>query len=52
MADKLGITAAKIIHPVRIVLTGFAVSPGLFEMMEVLGKEVCLRRIDNGVEKI
>jgi len=52
MADKLGITAAKLIHPVRIVLTGFAVSPGLFEMMEVLGKEVCLRRIDNGLEKI
>lgn len=49
IADKIGIQAAKIIHPVRIVLTGFAVSPGLFEMMEVLGKETCLRRLDKGL---
>jgi glutamyl-tRNA synthetase len=52
IADKIGIPAAKIIHPVRIVLTGFAVSPGLFEMMEVLGKETCLRRLDKGITEI
>ena len=52
IADKIGVPAAKIIHPVRIVLTGFAVSPGLFEMMEVLGKETCLRRLDKGLTEI
>ncbi len=52
LAAELGIPAAKLIHPTRIVLTGFAVSPGLFEMMEVLGKEVVLRRIQAGIEKI
>lgn len=52
LAEKIGIPAANIIHPVRIVLTGFAVSPGLFEMMEVLGKETCLRRIDRGLADI
>jgi len=52
LAVKLGIPAAKIIHPVRIVLTGFAVSPSLFEMIEVLGKEVCLRRIEHGIASI
>ena len=52
LAAQLGVPAAKLIHPERIVLTGFAVSPGLFEMMEVLGKETVLRRMENGLEKI
>ncbi len=52
LAGELSVAAAKIIHPVRIVLTGFAVSPGLFEMMEVLGKNVCLQRINRGIETI
>jgi glutamyl-tRNA synthetase len=52
LAAELGVPAAKLIHPTRIVLTGFAVSPGLFEMMEVLGKEVVIRRIDRGLKKI
>lgn len=48
-AEELGISAAKLIHPIRLSLTGFGVSPGLFEMMEVLGKEVVLRRIKRAV---
>ncbi|MEE9170489.1 MAG: glutamate--tRNA ligase [bacterium] len=51
-ATRVGIQAAKLIHPIRIVLTGYAVSPGLFEMMEILGKEVVLRRIEEGVSTI
>ncbi len=50
LASELGVPAAKLIHPTRILLTGFSVSPGLFEMMEVLGKETCLRRIERGLE--
>ncbi len=45
LAENLGISAAKLIHPARVALTGYAVSPGLFELMEVLGKEVVLRRL-------
>ncbi|RKY86523.1 glutamate--tRNA ligase [candidate division KSB1 bacterium] len=52
LADELNITAAQLIHPTRIVLTGFAVSPGLFEMMEVLGKETVLRRLEKGIKNI
>ena len=39
---KLG----KIAQPVRVILTGKTASPGIFEVMEVLGKERCLARID------
>jgi glutamyl/glutaminyl-tRNA synthetase len=48
-AEELGISAAKLIHPIRLALTGFGVSPGLFEMMEVIGKEVVLRRINKAI---
>jgi glutamyl-tRNA synthetase len=42
---KLG----EIAQPLRVALTGTSVSPGLFEVMEVLGKEEVLRRIDNAL---
>ena len=49
---KIGIPAAKLIHPIRIVITGFAVSPGLFEMIEAIGKETVMQRIEKGIETI
>ena len=39
---KLG----QIAQPVRVALTGGTASPGIFEMMEVLGKERTLARLD------
>jgi len=36
---------------VRLALTGGTVSPGLFEIMVVLGKEECIRRIGKAVEQ-
>ncbi len=52
LAGEMGISAAMLIHPIRLALTGFGVSPGLFELMEVLGKKVVLRRINNAVKRI
>jgi len=52
LAEQMQISAAKLIHPIRLALTGFSVSPGLFEVMEVLGKETVLRRINNAVNWI
>ena len=46
-AEKSGVTAAILIHPLRYALTGATVSPGLFELMSVLGKETCLKRVQN-----
>ncbi len=42
-------SAAKYIHPSRLSLTGFSVSPGIFEVMDVLGKKTVLRRLKNAV---
>ncbi|NLS44533.1 MAG: glutamate--tRNA ligase [Firmicutes bacterium] len=37
--------AGEIIHPLRVALTGRSVSPGIFEIIEILGKDTCVKRI-------
>jgi glutamyl-tRNA synthetase len=51
-AEKSGLTAGALIHPARLAVSGVSFGPGLFEMLEVLGKDVVIRRIDNAVEWI
>jgi len=49
LAEEMKISAAKLIHPARIALTGFAVSPGIFELIAILGKETSIRRLDKAI---
>ncbi len=51
-AEKMGIGAGKLIHPVRLALTGSGSSPGLFEVMSLLGKETVIRRIKKGIDTL
>lgn len=44
-ASSLNIKAAEIIHPLRVLLTGKSESPGLFEVMELLGKNKVIARL-------
>ncbi len=37
-----------IAQPARVAVTGRAASPGLFEVMEVLGRELTLKRLKEG----
>ncbi|MFC1732849.1 glutamate--tRNA ligase [candidate division KSB1 bacterium] len=48
-ADLTGISAAKLIHPTRLAITGFGVSPGLFEVMKMLGKDTVIRRLEKAI---
>jgi glutamyl-tRNA synthetase len=45
VAEELGVSAAQVIHPTRVAVSGRTVGPGLFEMIEVMGKERVLRRL-------
>ncbi len=45
---KLG----KIAQPVRVALTGTSVSPGIFEVIEVLGRQRVLPRLEKAIEFI
>jgi glutamyl-tRNA synthetase len=44
--------ARHLIHPLRFATTGRTVSAGLFETMQVLGRERCLLRIEDVLEKM
>ncbi len=44
--EKKGLKLKDIVHPVRLALTGKLVSAGLFEVMETLGKNTVLYRLN------
>ncbi|EGW40218.1 glutamate--tRNA ligase [Desulfosporosinus sp. OT] len=52
LMDELKIKGGIIIHPTRLALTGRTVSPGLFEVMALLGKRKCLERLDKAIKFI
>ncbi len=51
-AGEVGRKAAEIIHPVRVALTGRAASPGLFQVMELLGKARTVARLDAALAEV
>jgi glutamyl-tRNA synthetase len=46
VAQVLGLKTRDLVHPVRVALTGKKVGPGLFETIEVLGKDEVLKRLN------
>ncbi len=50
--ESTGLGFGKIAQPVRVALTGTTVSPGIFEVIEVLGKSRVLARLRAAVEFI
>jgi glutamyl-tRNA synthetase len=50
--EEKQIKLAEIAQPLRVALTGSSVSPGLFEVMEVLGKAKVLARIERALSHI
>ncbi len=44
-AEELGIKAADLIHPCRVALTGKSVSPDLFSVIQLLGRDKCVERL-------
>jgi glutamyl-tRNA synthetase len=49
--EARGIGLGDIVHVVRVAVTGSATGPGLFECVAVLGRDLCLRRIDRALAK-
>jgi glutamyl-tRNA synthetase len=50
LAERLELSPRKAFQPIRIAVTGSKVSPGLFESLELLGKEETLRRLSSAGE--
>jgi glutamyl-tRNA synthetase len=51
-AESLGIGAGKLIHPVRLAVSGVSHGPSLFHMMELLGKDSVLRRMEQSMQRL
>ncbi len=52
LVESKGIGLGKIAQPLRVLLTGSTTSPGIFEIMEILGKEESIFRIKRGSDGI
>ena len=48
LADRLGLKPRDAFQPIRLAVTGSKVSPGLFESLEVLGRDESLARLGSG----
>ncbi|MDP2913336.1 MAG: glutamate--tRNA ligase [Candidatus Omnitrophota bacterium] len=45
LADDMKVKAAELIHPTRVAISGKTVGAGLFDMMEILGRDKVLARL-------
>jgi glutamyl-tRNA synthetase len=52
LAEELGVGAGKLIHPLRVAVTGSAASPGIFDVLVLVGRERSLERIDVGLARL
>jgi glutamyl-tRNA synthetase len=52
LAERLELSPRKAFEPIRVAVTGSKISPGLFESIELLGKEMTLRRLDAAAARL
>jgi glutamyl-tRNA synthetase len=52
MMDETGLKLGKIAQPVRVALTGKTASPGIFEIIAILGKDRVLPRLRKAIQFI
>lgn len=51
-ADKLSIGKGKLIHPLRLALSGTSAGPGIYDLIYILGKDEVKERVQLAIEKI
>ncbi|HHE46627.1 MAG TPA: glutamate--tRNA ligase, partial [Bacteroidetes bacterium] len=51
-AEEWEVSTGKLIHPLRLACSGVTGGPGLFEMLEALGRDTVVRRINNALNWI
>jgi glutamyl-tRNA synthetase len=52
LASEMGVGAGKLIHPLRVALTGQAASPGIFDVLVVLGRKRSLARLEDALGRV
>ena len=49
VTEEAGCGGGRLIHPVRLAVSGVGGGPGLFELLLLVGREECLQRIDRAI---
>jgi glutamyl-tRNA synthetase len=49
LAEAKGIAAGKVFQPLRVALTGLGVSPGIFEVLVMQGRDLALKRVAQAI---
>jgi glutamyl-tRNA synthetase len=52
MVEKEGMKLGNLAQPVRVAITGGTESPGIFEVIEIVGKEKTLKRLEKAIKTI
>jgi glutamyl-tRNA synthetase len=50
-AEEQSVGAGKVIHPLRVAITGREASPGIFEVLALLGRRRVLQRLDDAIAR-
>ena len=50
--QEMGLSMGELAQPVRVALTGSTVSPGIHEVIAVLGKQRTLRRLSSALQRL
>jgi glutamyl-tRNA synthetase len=52
VSEELNVGKGKLIHPLRLAVSGQSTGPGMFDLLFILGKEEVVRRIDEAIKRI
>jgi glutamyl-tRNA synthetase len=52
LAQELGCKTGDLVHPARVAVSGRAVGPSLYHMLEVMGKDRVLKRFDRMISQL
>jgi glutamyl-tRNA synthetase len=49
-AKSLGVKPGLLVHPLRLAITGSTVGPSLYHLLEIVGRDITLRRLEKTLE--
>ena len=52
VSEELKVGKGKLIHPLRLAVSGQSTGPGMFDLLFILGKNEIIKRIDNAIKVI
>jgi glutamyl-tRNA synthetase len=51
-SEELNVGTGKLIHPVRLAVSGVGGGPGVFEILDIIGKERTISRLESAIKKL